>query len=170
MTTSKKPPLVSVPHNVLRELLTRPGGKSRINAIADAESEVETLRATSLEAIEAAIESIEAAARGQMTGRLSRAELECVLKEADLIVALADTFGLTHLDAAGRSLCDLTSSFLTTGQHDADPVRVHARALRLFSPKNKPLSDEEAQMVLTELVRFCAHFGARPLHADADME
>src|SRR5215469_1343077 len=101
MTAPKKPPLISVPHNVLRELLSRPGGKSRVNAIADAESEVETLRATSLEAIEAAIESIEAAARGQMTGRLSHAELECVLKEADLIVALADTFGLTHLDAAG---------------------------------------------------------------------
>jgi hypothetical protein len=170
MTPTKKAAIVSIPRNALLDLLSRPGGKSRDQAIAEAENEVETLRATSLDAIELAIASIEATARGQMSQQLSDDELERVLAEADVIVGLAQIFGLAHLDAASRSMCDLASALIAAGRRDAQPVRVHVRALRLFAPRSTPLSDDEVKLVLAELARFRAHFGVRPLHAAAEAE
>ena len=165
MKQAKKRVRIFVPRNVLQELLGRPGGKSRDDAVAGALEQIETLRDASLAALDATIEAVEIAARGPATGRFAPADLENMLQQADLIVTLAGTFGLEHLDAAARSLCDLTYVLLQIGRTDAEPVRVHARALRLFSPKNPPLSAKEAQLVLAELARFRSYFGAKSLLA-----
>ncbi len=152
-----------VPRNVLKELLARPGGKDRDEAIAAACEQVEMLREKSLEALDLAIDAIEAAARGSVRSKLSGEELSTILAEGDRIVNLAGTFGLAHLDAAARSLCDLAHALIESGVHDAEPVLVHARALKLFSPKDKSLAESQAELVLAELARFRAHFGAKPL-------
>lgn len=151
---------VFLPPNALKALLSRPGGKTRDEAIMAALAGIESLRTISMEAVERAIDSVQLAARQGKRDTLDAAELERLAQDADLIVTLAGTYGCAHLDAAGRSLCDLVRVLLRIAPCPTEPVLVHARALKLFAPGKPPMSDEAAQIVLDELAKFRAHFEA----------
>ena len=159
MTAVKKRPKAFYPPNEIRSLLLRPGGKSRDEAIAAAIAGIETLRDISMEAIDGAIATVEGLAQ---PGRpLTAGDLNDVTRQADLIVALAGTFGLTNLDAASRSLCDLARALKRTSPHPSEPVAVHARALRLFAPGKQALGTSETGLVFEELAKFRAFFEAK---------
>lgn len=159
-TAKKNKARVFLPPNALKALLSRPGGKSRDEAIAAALAGIESLRTISMDAVERAIDSVEEAARQSRQTTLNPEELERIAQDADLIITLAGTYGCAHLDAAGRSLCDLVRCLLRIAPCPTEPVVVHARALKLFAPSKAPMSDEEAQTVLDELAKFRAHFDA----------
>jgi hypothetical protein len=159
MTAAKKRPKVFYPPNEIRSLLLRPGGKSRDEAIGAAIAGIETLRGISMEAIDGAIEAVGRVARPGHA--LSDRDLNDVTRQADLIVTLAGTFGLTNLDAAGRSLCDLARALKKTSPHPSEPVAVHARALRLFAPGKQALGVPEAELVFEELAKFRAFFESK---------
>jgi hypothetical protein len=158
----KKKARVFLPHSNLKEQLSRAGGKSRDEAVKAAMAGVETLREKSMDAIDTAIKAVEAVAQEGNNGKLSETNLKDVLRNADEIVELAGTFDLPNLDAAGRSLCDLVGLLLKTSPFPAEPIAVHARALRLFAPGRPSLSAIEIEMVLAELERFRAFFEAKP--------
>ncbi|HEY1612365.1 MAG TPA: hypothetical protein VGF97_01575 [Rhizomicrobium sp.] len=156
------------PRNILQELLSRPGGKDRDQCITAALEQIESLRRPSLDAVDRAIAAIETMAREHAAG-LSRLDLANILQQGDLIVSIAGTYGHANLDMAARSLCDLAHALIEKERHDAEPIVVHARALRLFSSRAQPLTQAEAELVFAELARFRAHFGATCLLA-ADTE
>jgi hypothetical protein len=162
MNSSKKKARVYLPSSNLREQLSRAGGKTRDEAVKAAIAGVETLREKSMDAIDIAITAVEAVAQDGMNGTLTESKLKNVLRSADEIVELAGTFGLDNLDAAGRSLCDLVGLLLKTSPYPAEPIVVHARALRLFAPGRPTLSVEHVEVVLAELARFRAFFEAKP--------
>jgi len=151
-----------LPPNALKALLSRPGGKTRDEAIAAALAGIESLRSISMEAVERAVDAIEVAVRRGADEKLNADELEQVARDADLIITLAGTYGFANLDAAGRSLCDLVRSLLKIAPCPAEPVVVHARALKLFAPGKPPIGSEEAQMVLQELGKIRTYFEAMP--------
>jgi len=162
MSSNKKKSRIFLPPSNLKEQLSRPGGKSRDEAVRAAIAGVEALREESMGAIDTAIQAVEAAAQQGHDGKLSEANLKDVLKNADEIVELAGTFQLENLDAAGRSLCDLVGLLLKTSPYPAAPIAVHARALRLFAPGRPILSEIEIEMIFAELARFRLFFEAKP--------
>jgi hypothetical protein len=162
MKAAKRKARIFLPPNALEALLSRPGGKTRDEAIESALTGIETLRTISVEAMERAIDAIELAARQGRQHTLSVEELRYVAHDADLIVSLAAAYGFANLDTAGRSLCDLIHSLLKIAPCPSEPVVVHARALKLFAPGKPAMSNEETQTVLEELARFRAHFDVKP--------
>ena len=160
--SSNKKARVFLPPSSLKEQLSRPGGKSRDEAVNAAIAGVEMLRENSMSAIDEAIQAVEAVAQQGTNGALSEANLKDVLRNADEIVELAGTFRLENLDTAGRSLCDLVGLLLKTSPYPAEPIAVHARALRLFAPGRPALSAEQNEVILGELARFRAFFEAKP--------
>jgi len=158
----KKKARIYLPASTLKEQLSRPGGKSRDEAVKAAIAGVETLREKSMDAIDAAIKAVEAVAHEGTNGVLTESKLHDVLRNADEIVELAGTFRLENLDAAGRSLCDLVGLLLKTSPYPAEPIVVHARALRLFAPGRPSLSAAQTEVILAELARFRAFFEAKP--------
>jgi hypothetical protein len=166
MKAAKKKTRIFLPPNALEALLSRPGGKTRDEAIDDALAGIETLRDISIEVIERAIEAIEVAARQGGQDTLNADELEHVAHNADIVISLAGTYGFANLDTAGRSLCDLIRALLKIAPCPAEPVVVHARALNLFAPGKPAMNDEEARTVLAELAKFLAYFDAKPAAPD----
>ena len=158
----KKKARVFLPPSNLKDQLSRAGGKSRDEAVNAAIAGVEMLREKSMGAIELAIEAVEAVAEQGTNGALSESNLKDVLRNADEIVELAGTFRLQNLDAAGRSLCDLVGLLLKSSPYPAEPIAVHARALRLFAPGRPSLSAAQIEVVMGELARFRAFFEAKP--------
>jgi len=165
MSPSKKKARIYLPASTLKEQLSRPGGKSRDEAVKAAIAGVETLREQSMDAIDSAIKAVEAVAQEGTNGMLTESKLQDVLRNADEIVELAGTFQLQNLDAAGRSLCDLVGLLLKTSPYPAEPIVVHARALRLFAPGRPSLSAAQIEVILGELARFRAFFEAKPTAA-----
>jgi len=159
---TKKKARIFVPPSNLKDQLSRPGGKTRDDAVKAAIAGVEMLREKSMDAIDQAIEAVEAVAQEGMKGALTESNLKDVLRNADEIVELAGTFRLENLDAAGRSLCDLVGLLLKVSPYPAEPIVVHARALRLFAPGRPSLSAAQTEVILGELARFRAFFEARP--------
>jgi len=165
MSSSKKKARIFLPPSTLKEQLSRPGGKSRDEAVKAAIAGVETLREKSMDAIDSAIQAVEAVAQEGSNGMLTESKLKDVLRAADEIVELAGTFELQNLDAAGRSLCDLIGLLLKTSPYPSEPIVVHARALRLFAPGRPSLSAAQNEVILGELARFRAFFEAKPAAA-----
>jgi hypothetical protein len=162
MKPPAKPPKMHVPEMQLAKLAKQPGGRLRDEAIAAAETRVETLRGDGVDGIEAAIAEIEAVAKASANGQLSTKQFMIIQELADRIITLSGTFGFKRLDIVARSLADLTNLLLASGTGPVAPVLVHARAARLFAPKADPLPEEGAQKILAELKKVLEHFGPPP--------
>lgn len=156
---------VYFPKIKLQEMLLRPGGIGRDEAIAGA---IESVRADSgesdaeIEKAIAAIASIAAGARGNV---LSEENMKKILEQADQIVTLAGTFGYDYLDRAARGLCDMADGLIRSQCSDAAPIHVHVMALRLFSPGAATPSVAEAEKVLSELASVMAFYNFSSLDA-----
>ncbi|HEV2563378.1 MAG TPA: hypothetical protein VGT78_14675 [Rhizomicrobium sp.] len=144
------------PQNRLSSLINRPGGTWRDEAIAEATRQVETLRDSSMDAVDALIGKLEAAAARKEQGAIE--QLKEIQQLSDQIITIAGTFGLVFLVETAKRLCDLAQAFLARGKTDAEAIAVHIRAIRLFGPKGTALSDQAANSVLLELRRVLQHF------------
>lgn len=143
MSRAKK---VFFPDIRLQEMLSRPGGIAREQALEAAVANLREISGESDAIIEAAIMAIEAIAGEARASRLTPGQMREILEQADQIVTLAGTFGYTALDRAARALCDVTDGLLRAGLPDAAPIHVHVRALRMFAPSGvKPDKEIAAQ-------------------------
>jgi hypothetical protein len=152
---------VYFPKIKLQQMLLRPGGIGRDEAIGAA---IENLRSESDESnavIEGAIAAIAAIAANARSNVLSADDMAAILEQADQIVTLAGTFGYDYLDRAARGLCDITDGFIRTNRLDAAPIHVHVMALRLFSPA--AATPSRAEEVLSELASVMAFYNIEPI-------
>jgi hypothetical protein len=159
--------MVHFPKIKLQEMLMRPGGIGRDEAIGAA---IENLRSESGESntvIESAIAAIAKIAGGAKSNVLSPDDMKAILEQADQIVTLAGTFGYDYLDRAARGLCDITDGLIRTNRPDAAPIHVHVMALRLFSPAAATPSKAEAEKVLSELASVMAFYNVGPIDGQA---
>jgi hypothetical protein len=138
----------------LQEMLNRPGGISREEALSAALENVRSISGEGDQQIEDAIVKIEAIAISPGKSQFLPEDLKAILELADQIVTLAGTFGYSSLDRATKNLCDMADGLLHTDRGEAAPILVHIRAVRLFAPSASALSEEEAQKVLAELEKI----------------
>jgi hypothetical protein len=143
----------------LVELMNRPGGVSRAAAIAAASAAVESLRDQSIEGMVEAIVAIDEILNAGSP--IGETELARILRYAERIVTLAETFGYVTLAFAAKSLCDLAQWFLEKKEGKKEPLLVHAKSLRLVLPP-KTVTQAEAERILGELSRILMFFGCMP--------
>jgi hypothetical protein len=158
------------PKTRLNEMALRKGGIEREEAIESALKSIENLKPEGDAAIVAAIAEIEKLAATAPGGMMSDTNLHRVLCLGDSIVSLAGTFAYKALDDMARSLCDLTDGLMTTGNHAAAPVAIHARSLQLVQPGAAPLPDRAIDHIRGELAKLLAHynFGSLAAKSGAD--
>ena len=149
---TEKPRVTTLyPHNRLGELIGRPGGRDRANAIAAAAQVLETHRQPALCEIDALIVALEE----KPVAKIDPATMADIGMLADRIVCLALLLDLAPLAEAAMRLCDLG---LASGEAPrADPVAVHVKALRLLAPGAPALSMQEAETVLAGLAGLVRH-------------
>lgn len=149
----------------LQELLGRPGGMSREDALEAALENVRSISGEGDQLIEEAIAKIESISAAHQNNSLSKAQLTEVLNQADQIVTLAGTFGYVALDRATRALCDIADGLLRNDMDHAAPILVHAKALRFFAPSGTSRSEAEAIGILSELGKIRAYYRFQALGA-----
>jgi hypothetical protein len=163
MTSAMK--ILHFPKTRLSELVARSGGISREDALEAAKEGMEEFRDLAVETIESGIGVIEALAYSAKGGRLAEAQMREILVQADHVVTMTATFGISVLEGVAKSLCDVADGLLTRGLDDAAPIIVHVQALRLMAPRSAPLEATHAQQVLAELTKLREHFSITPLSA-----
>jgi hypothetical protein len=149
------------PQTSLSILVSRPGGRSREEAVAEAARRVELQRIPAMDMIDGLIAKL-----GEKIVSLrhtSLYELPDILHNADQIISLAATFELGSLTHAARNLCDLCRLFSKEGRIDIDAVTIHVYAIHLLGPKSS-CSGETANAVLDELDGLLEHFCRRTAH------
>ena len=148
----------------LAQMLARPGGITREEALSAATSNVRAISGEGDREIETAIRTIEKIATAAGSS-ISKEQLARILEEADQIVTLAGIFKYSWLNMATRKLCDVADGFLQAGLSDIAPILVHVRALRFFAPSTTALSEAQAKVVLSELDKVHTHYKFRALDA-----
>jgi hypothetical protein len=113
--------------NPLTQAMAAPGGVTIAEALSRAAAGVEEVRATCMEALDAKIAEIGAVTAGAAFSA-SAADMARIYTLANEILSEAGVFGLSELSEAGRSLCELTSSWREGGV-ELEPIRVHVAAM-----------------------------------------
>jgi hypothetical protein len=150
---------VFFPQTRLAELAARSGGMTRDDAVSAAAASMESMRGDADGAIRAAIAALEKIVLdGRTSNHLAANQMSAILKHADQVVTLAGTFGYASLDAAARSLCDLTDGMLRASLQDCAPIAVHVQTLHLLAPGNGSLSPDHAAQMLGELAKVTDYF------------
>jgi hypothetical protein len=152
--------------NRLGELLHRPGGLKRDEAIAAADQNVETLRDEFVAAIPGEIDALELILAAAGRQHVSARDLEAMLERAAHLLTLSGTFGYSLLDQVVKRFCDLVCGMIEKNIEDAAAVDVHLRAMRLVCPGASGLTEAEAGHMLEGLAKVHAHYGIEPLDVD----
>jgi hypothetical protein len=144
--------------NRLGELMRRPGGIRRTQAIKSASQAVETLREVYVNSIPGEIGELEAIAVGGK-GRLSAEDINAMLDRAGRLLTLSGTFGYELLDRVVKRFCDFAGAMVEKNIDDVAPIDVHLRAMRLVCPGAADLSEDEADNMLKGLEKVHKHYG-----------
>jgi hypothetical protein len=142
----------------IESLVLLPGGISRETALERASSAIEALREESLEGIGEHIENIETILGSAIEERIPVSKMYPILDHGDGISFLSETFGLPVLTQVTQRLCDLVERLIEIEQGDVPAMSVCARAMRLVSPQNPPLSERESHAMMEELARVLLHY------------
>ncbi len=163
-TTSKIIPVKNRPGQLLR----KPGGIARGEAIEAAGRNVETLREDFVTAIPGEIDALETILETAGRKRLATSELDAMLRRADQLLTLSGTFGYDLLDQVVKRFCDLALGMIEKNIDDAAPVDVHLRAMRFVCPGGPELAVSDADHMLTKLAAVHAHYGIARLQLEED--
>jgi hypothetical protein len=144
--------------NRLGEILRRPGGIGREQALTEADVNVESLRAEYVKAVPGEIEALETILGGAEAGEISAGEIQKMLDCADRLLVLSGTFGYPLLDAVVKSFCDLGMAMVEDKITTVAGLNVHLRAMRLVCPDAAAIDKAEGENVLSELAKIHTHF------------
>lgn len=142
--------------NILGELLSKPGGISREDAVHEAQQLIEELREDCEKAVPVEITRLEEmvnAAGKQITA----SQLSEIIDQVDPLLTLSGTFGSETLDAVVKRFCDLCVGMLEKGITTTAPLDVHLRAMRLVFKTE--MSAEQSAEILEELSLIHTHYG-----------
>ncbi|MGA9795716.1 MAG: hypothetical protein WBQ17_09300 [Rhizomicrobium sp.] len=162
--------MVHFPKTRLSELAARSGGVTRERAVEEALKSIENLRDHAITTIDSATVSIEAAVGRAQDGRMPTDDMQKVLRDADSIVTMAATFGMSALENIGKSLCDICDGLLARQMHDVAPIAVHIQAIRLAAPGKPEIAAAAAAHVLGELSKVREHYGFDSLAQTAPVD
>jgi hypothetical protein len=133
--------------NRLEKLLLEPGGVTVGQALRKAAENLESIRESSLTALDERLSQIEALRRA--AGRRASSEVkEAIYLLANDVHSIAGVFGLHHLGEAAFSLCELIDRQRERGRWSPEAVDVHLAAFHIF---RRPDHDADGEAVLAGL-------------------
>jgi hypothetical protein len=152
---------VTKAQNALRPTLYGSRRVKRDMAIAQAESNVATLRDEFTQGLSEEIAKIAA-----LSDQANRHMSDDVAKElailSTVVFNLAGTLGQNCLQSVAASLYDLLLVMSERELSCTDPIVVHARAAQLLAPGMPPISGSQGQQLLAQLKDIIAHFRDKP--------
>jgi hypothetical protein len=133
--------------NRLARLLREPGGITAGHALRKAAENLETIRESSLEALDQRLAQIEALRLE--AGRTASAEVkDAIYRLSNDIHGIAGVFGLHQLGEAAFSLCELIDRQHEHDRWSPEAVDVHLAAFRIF---RRPDDGVDGEAVLAGL-------------------
>lgn len=150
--------------NLLGELLHKPGGISRDEAVEEAQKLIEELREDCERAVPVEITRLEELV-AKAGSHIDARQLEDILDQVDPLLTLSGTFGSETLDAVVKRFCDLCAGMLEKGITTTAPLEVHLRAMRLVFKTE--LGEAESNEILGELSLIHDHYGIETHLGDA---
>lgn len=150
---------VYTPKTRLPTLVSRGGGRTREEAVARAEVNLESLRAESQSGISAAIDEL-----GELFALPGRSDdmLMKIFALMDRLLTLASHFGFQRLCDVCNELAALMLNVRDSNVVDGGVAKVYLQAMRLFGPGMPALPEAEASKVIGELVRVRTHLAVEP--------
>ncbi len=136
--------------NQLADLVREPGGVKIVDALDQASKNLETIRESTLTAVDAQIEQIERLC-ADTGARPADAVKQQIYFLASDIHAVAGVFGLGELGEAALSLCDLVDRFRTLDRWNQAAVDVHLSSFRLL---RRPSPNTDRSAVIQNLRRL----------------
>jgi hypothetical protein len=146
--------------NRLGELLRRPGGIHKEQAVTAAMEHIESLRDEYTKVIPSEIEALETIIAGTGPDGISAGEVLKLLNGAERLLVLSGTFGYPRLEAVVKSFCDFGIEMVERRITDVESLKVHLRAMWLFRTEASKVSEADAKNVLNELSKIHTHFKA----------
>ncbi|MBU1374350.1 MAG: hypothetical protein KKE02_21760 [Alphaproteobacteria bacterium] len=132
--------------NRLGKLISTPGGRKLGEAVAMAESGIETLRPALQAEVDAALDRLRAAA-----GRTDAAAHAEVYACATAIVGAAGLCGLTRVGEVAYNLCELSDRYIEAGVWNEAAIAAHIQTMGVLRMANLPDDSPDAQAVLDGL-------------------
>jgi hypothetical protein len=137
------------PVNRLAQLMRTPGGKPVSQALADAQSNLETLRETCLPAMDAKLAEVQAIVARCKTAP-TPSDLKRLYAIGNEILEIAGVNGMKELGEAAFSLCELIDRFVTFRRYSWPALQVHLDGLLALRAAEGACS-EHTKDVLTGL-------------------
>lgn len=144
--------------NRLARVVSMPGGKRLIDAIADADANLLTIEEPCLEALDATLARIRLVASQDAPDDDA---LEDIYQRANEALGLAGLFGLPDLGKAAYSLCELIDSRAEGKGCSPQALAVHVDSLRLLRAGDA-IPAAERDKILAGLSAVVAHGKAQP--------
>jgi hypothetical protein len=133
--------------NPLAEVMRKPGGVKIGQALAAAAENLEKIRESCLQAVDAHLSELERLC-GEAHGAEDDQVRMAIYHASNDICGVAGVFGLPELGEAAISLCELVDRLRALGRWNADAVEVHLSALRLL---RRPAPGEDRSDVVRGL-------------------
>ncbi len=118
------------PHNPLAKMVQKTGGKEVAKAIEDAAANLESIRDSTVAAVDADIAAVEKLLGGD--GRPAQGDLQKAYRQCNAIAGIAGSCGLNAVGQAAFSLCELLDRLVTSGGWNIEAVTVHLNGMRLL--------------------------------------
>ena len=119
------------PHNPLARMIQAPGGKEVAKALDDASANLDSIRDSTLAAVDADLAAIERLLGGNRP-RPEEADLQKAYRQCNAIAGIAGSCGLAAVGQAAFSLCDLLDRQVQTGGWNVEAVTVHLDGMKLL--------------------------------------
>lgn len=132
--------------NRLGKLISTPGGRKLGEAVAMAQSGIESLRPGMLAEVDEALERLREAA-----GRTDARSHTDVYNRANAIVGFAGLCGLTRVGEVAYNLCELSDRYIEAGTWNEGAIAAHIQTMSVLRTANLPDDSPDAAAVMEGL-------------------
>lgn len=148
--------------NRLGKLISAPGGRKLGEAVAMAESNIESLRPGMLAEVDEALNALrEAAGRSDARSRTD------VYNRATAIVSFAGLCGLTRVGEVAYNLCELSDRYIEAGIWNEGAIAAHIQTMSVLRMANLPDDSPDAEAVMEGLKTLVRRAEERAIATDA---
>jgi chemotaxis protein histidine kinase CheA len=144
----------------LISLLKRPGGVTAEQATRAAQDNLETIRRQSLAELDKVVAKL-AGMRETLRTEPSAAHTDQIYGLAGAVIGIAGAFGLSEVQAAASSLCELIDELDLQKRSNFEAIDVHLRGLQLLRTPGQEMSPDEAAAVVAGLIDVVKTVGAK---------
>ena len=141
----------NIAQNTIAKLVLKPGGTSLSEAVAAAESNLDTIRDRMLGEVSTTIARMDTLGHAILR-HPDPVAIDELYRLGNTVVGIAGVFGMGSLGQVAYSLCDLIDRLRSRSTWDASAVKVHMDSLRLLQSPGPAVDPEAVVAALRRVV------------------